>query len=646
MTKSAKLALSALFLLAASVASILMIIPGTAQAESVGSIRIVNGLLGIGPVDVYLNDRRVAYGLLPEDSTSYFCITPGQYSLAIRPQDADPLSAPVTDMLVNVSAGLSKTAIAWQRQFASVDYQPMLEQSGSIFVLEDDRSALRPGYTRVRAAHLAPGAPEYLTIGNPRAALIYQLGREQQAGSVDINAAQYQLALLEGNGDSEEVLERLPDTIFNANMLQTLVIVPDVRPPELVNNRRVLPTITNQLRLFTVSAPVQTAPRSGINLRFVNAAFNSPVVDVYMDGALIAPSIPYAGSTTYQAIDGFVHTLTIRRAGSGPDGAILAEGTYDIAAAQRNLTHWTMTLLNGTPANEAAAAAGQILGLPSTILSAPGSSVLMSMIPDNVTTTNPSEARLRLVNAVDGLLPISLQTLNNVQYDPIPGQPDPTLAPGVPTATPGFERLINLAPFGGYADEFSTRIGQYSQLNFVLNTNGSSVFQLNDQRLIDGMVYTYMLVGSASNNPPIRLIQLQNYGCGATILLSGQEPTATPTRIPPIFLPTETFLPGTPTLPPATDQLNNSGGNSGGVNVQPTRRRPTSTPRGNPSATAAPPTSVPPTDVPPTAIPPTAVPPTDVPPTAVPPTDVPPTAVPPTDVPPTAVPPTDPPVGG
>jgi hypothetical protein len=615
MTKPVKFALSLLFLLVMTIASVLIVIPGTAQAESVGSIRIVNGLLGVGPVDVYLNDRRVAYGLPAEESTSYFCIAPGQYSLAIRPQDADPLSAPVTDLLVDVSADVSKTAIAWQRQFTTADYQPMLEQSGSIFVLEDDRSALRPGFTRVRGVHLAPGAPDYLTVGSPRAALIYQLGRGEAAGNVDIRAAQYQLALLDGNGDTENVLERLPDTVFNANMLQTLVIVPDVRPPDLVGGRRVLPTITDQLRLFVVSAPVQTAPRSGINLRFVNAAFSTPLVDVYMDGALIAPQIEFAGSTTYQAIDGFTHTLTIRRAGSGPEGTILAEGTYDIAPAQRNLTHWTLTLLNGTPQTEAAAAQGQIPDLPTTILSAPGSSVLMSMVPDNITTTAPGEARLRLINAVDGLLPISLQTTNNgVQYDQLV---EPTLGPGVPTPTPGFVRLVNLAPFGGYADERQVPVGQYDLLNFVLNTNGSSISQLTDQRLIEGMVYTYMLVGSASNNPPIRVIQLQNFGCGDILRLPGQQPTATPTRIPPVILPTTTLLPGTPTEVPQQqpsvgggDTGGGNGGGNGGGGVQPTRVPPTIEP-----PTIEPPTIEPPTIEPPTIEPPTPEPPTPEPPT-------------------------------
>jgi hypothetical protein len=390
----------------------------------------------------------------------------------------------------------------------------------------------------------------------------------------------------------------------------------------------VLPTITDQLRLFTVSAPVQTAPRSGINLRFVNAASGTPLVDVYMDGALIAPRIPYAGSTTYQAIDGFTHTLTIRRAGSGPEGTILAEGTYDIASAQRNLTHWTMTLLNGTPANEAAAAGGQIPGLPSTILSPAGSAVLMSMIPDNITATNPGEARLRLVNAVDGLLPISLQTTNNALLDPLPGVPlTATPGPGVPTITPGFTRLVNLAPFGGYAGETSEQVGQYSQLNFVLNTNGSNIFQLDNQRLINGMVYTYMLVGAASNNPPIRLIQLQNYGCGDLIRLPGQEPTPTPTRIPAIIVPTNTLLPGAPTPEPQEEPTQGSGGNTGGG--------------GNNGGGGQQPTNRPPTNLPPTNIPPT-----NVPPTVEPPTIEPPTIEPPTIEPPTPEPPTPDPVGG
>src|SRR5215510_1844173 len=69
--------------------------PATAQTTNdgiLGDLRIVNGLVGLGPVDVYLNESLLAYGLSPEAATTYFSIPAGLYTLAVRPAGADAFS--------------------------------------------------------------------------------------------------------------------------------------------------------------------------------------------------------------------------------------------------------------------------------------------------------------------------------------------------------------------------------------------------------------------------------------------------------------------------------------------------------------------------------------------------------------------------
>jgi len=69
----------------------------TTLDSALGELRVVNGLVGLGPVDVYLNETLLAYNLLPEAATTYFSMMPGRYSVAVRPAGADLFSAPIAD---------------------------------------------------------------------------------------------------------------------------------------------------------------------------------------------------------------------------------------------------------------------------------------------------------------------------------------------------------------------------------------------------------------------------------------------------------------------------------------------------------------------------------------------------------------------
>ena len=93
--------------------------PVQAQAKvNTGSLRIVNALPGIGPVDVYLDEQIIAYALKPEDATTYFIIAAGRHALAVRSANGDALAAPIADILIDLEPNGSQTAVIYQTQFA------------------------------------------------------------------------------------------------------------------------------------------------------------------------------------------------------------------------------------------------------------------------------------------------------------------------------------------------------------------------------------------------------------------------------------------------------------------------------------------------------------------------------------------------
>ena len=643
----------------------------TTPDSMTGELRFINGLVGLGPVDVYLNEERIAYNLAPEAATTYFVVPAGRHTIAVRATDADAFSVPIADILVDVVPEQSVTTIAYQKQFASDGYVPPYEQSGAIYTMVDDRSPIQVGKTRLTAVHLAVGAPDAITVGYPRAALLASIGLEQPFGSVDTTAGLYSLTLVDSKTADQGVLDRFGDESFYGNTLYTLVMVPNMTYS--LSERDGTPVVkaaTAQPHLFIVSAPVKP-PAGGMRLRLVNTAYSIQAIDVYLDGTLLAARMDYGVISEYLGLPGFQHTLTLRRAGAATNAIPLSETTFSVPSDSQPQQDWTLLLVNGNVVNDAALqqAQGADKTLP-IVLNSPDSAIMMTLLPDNLSKTADHQARLRLLHAVDNLPPISLFSPDNVIYDSLPGVvATPTLTPTLNPLlnTPPLVSLVNQSLFAATAGETEVRTGIYNELNLLLTGSGSDIQTLPTTHFVPGLVYTYVVMGSPSGNPPIQVVPLTDYGRGLQFFRPGQLPT--PTAAPVIV----TRIPQTPTaviatpdggvLPTATLSAQSSGnspgssGNTGGGNTlyptnppvptivppTPTRVPPTPTnaakPTKTPKPTNVPPTPVPPTPIPPTPVPPTAVPPTPVPPTPVPPTDPPPP--PPTDPPPP--PPTDPP---
>jgi hypothetical protein len=622
--------------------------PTTAQSlqpSAMGEVRVVNGLVGLGPVDIYLNESRLAYSLQPEKATPYFLIPAGRYTLTVRPAGADAYSVPISDILVDLAAEQSISAIAYQKQFADDTYSPPYEQAGAIYLMTDNRSAMEVGKTRLTAVHLAVGAPDMLSIGYPRASLLDHIGLEQPIGGIDTKAGLYSLTVVDSQSASQNVLDRFGDQSFFANTMYTLIMVPRLTytPPGPEDDPLRPPVMerTAQPHLFIISAPVNP-PEGGMRLRLINTAYSIQSIDVYIDGQLIAARMDYSGISEYLGLPGFQHNVTIRRAGADSASPPLNESRFSISTDTQPQKDWTLLLVNGNVVNQAAlqqAPAGDT-SLP-TITNAPDTPVMMTLLPDNLSQTSANQSRLRLLHAVDNLPPMSLFTPNTVLFDAIPGVTTPPTRTPIPDplAPPLLISLVNRSLFGATPGETEVRTGLYNELNLMLVGNGSDIQTMPNMHFVQGLVYTYVVMGSPSGNPPIQVVPVSDFGRGQPFFRPGQLPTPTPapvvvTRIPQTPTPGG-VIPNTAGATPFPTSVqaggNSGGGNSGGGNPG----------GGNPGGGGGvvPPTKPPAvtnTPVPPTSIPPTSVPPTDPPPPQ--PTDPPPPD--PTDPPPD--PPSDP----
>lgn len=503
-----------LFAVLGLIAVLLVGVAAFAQnAVNLAEVRVINALVGVGPVDVYIDGQRVALSLAAETASIYFTQPQGQHIIAVRLPNANPLSAPIADVLINLAPNNSQSVIVYQKQFATEGYCPPVEQSGAMLVLDDNRTPMQLGKTRLNAAHLALSTPNRISIAYPsRASLLHELQPEHASGTIDVDAGEYSLVVVDAESPALDILERVPES-FYANTLYTLVVVPDIAPS--IGSCQVS-GLSNSLRMFTVSAPVDP-PQDGIRLRIIHAAHGTQVVDVYIDERLVAQRVNYGRFTEYLGLSDFSHRITLRAYGEPPDAPPLAVVEFTITPENRSQLNWTLLLLNASENNSAALSLIRSQGATSEqaqIIDTEGDQMIMVLVPDNISQTRLGFARVRLLHAVDGAAELSLIS---------PAFPPPTLPPNVtPTVTP--QPALDATPmppvtlvepviFGSEANEQEVPAGLYNELRVVAGQS-LEVETLPSEELVSGLVYTFVVIGNPLGNPPIQVLQFADYGRG------------------------------------------------------------------------------------------------------------------------------------
>ncbi len=483
---------------------------------NLAEVRVINALVGVGGVDVYIDGQRVALSLSAETASIYFTQPEGQHIIAVRLPNANPLSAPIADVLVDLAPNNSQSVIVYQKQFATEGYCPPVEQSGAMLVLDDNRTPVQLGKTRLTAAHLALGRPGRLSIAYPsRASLMHELQPEQAYGTIDVDAGEYSLVVVDAESPALDILDRVPES-FYANTLYTLVVVPDIAPPVPQSGSCPLSALSASPHMFTISAPVDP-PQEGIRLRVIHAAHGTAVVDIYIDERLVAQRVNYDRFTEYLGLADFSHRITLRAYGDPPDAPPLAVVEFTITPENQSQLNWTLLLLNASENNSAALAligSQNESGEQAQIINTEGDQMIMVLVPDNISQTRLGFARVRLLHAVDGAAELSLIA---------PAFPPPTLPPNVtPTVTP--QPPLNATPmppvtlvepviFGSEANEQEVPVGLYDELRVVAGQS-LEVETLPSEELVSGLVYTFVVIGNPLGNPPIQVLQFADYGRG------------------------------------------------------------------------------------------------------------------------------------
>lgn len=491
----------------------------TALAQvNTGSLRILNALPGIGAVDVFVDEARVAYGLTPGEATPYIAVAAGRHALAVRRLNATAASAPIADILIDLSPNGSQTAVVYQRQYATQNdpNPPPVEQSGAIYIINDDRSPIQLGRTRLTAVHLALGLPQRVSIGYPSGeALLYQLTLEKPFGSIDIDARNYSLAVIDADSPELKRLLLIGEKNLNANTLYTVVAVSDVQPSSLPDRVGALGT---SVITYFLTAPIDPPPDNGLRLRIVHAAHSTRVVDVYIDERLVIRNLNYKEYTEYLGLPSYNHLITIRAFGDPPDSQPLARASLTITPDNTRQYNWTMLMVNTNntedaqlqPPNGATPQPN-----PPVLINTEGGEILMKMLPDNVSETRRGSVRVRVLNAADGAPPLELYTPGfPLGAGDLAGGLTPTPEPTLPP--PG--RLIaQAAIFAESPTEGDVPAGLYGELNFYPAASSTRLASLTNQQLVSGVVYTYVVVGSSLGNPPIEVIQLKDFGAGLAV---------------------------------------------------------------------------------------------------------------------------------
>lgn len=542
-----------------------------AQAKvNVGSLRIVNALPGIGPVDVYLDEQIIAYSLRPEDTTTYFIIAAGRHALAVRTSNSNTLSAPIADILIDLAPNGSQTAVIYQTQFADGSAAGVtINQSGAVFIINDDRSPIQLGKTRITAVHLAVGTPNRISIGYPSGeALLYQIGLRQPFGTIDVDTKAYNLAILNADAPASTtppVLERLGEINFYSNTLYTFITVPNAIPsglPTAVGN------ISAQTKTFVISAPLEPPANNGLRLRIVHAAHSTAVVDVYIDERLVASRVNYGDYTEYLGLADFSHTITIRRFGddpTDPNVKPLARGSLTRTAQNSKQINYTLLLVNSNPQNTSAVAALSPTPDPAQggnnvpanvnaplVFNTVNGDVMMALLPDDLSETQRGFARVRVIDAAEGVQAMSIfAPAYPVAPVKIVDGLVPTLAPSpTPVPFPGISLASNAA-FGAEASTGEVPPGLYTQLSFIPSGGNNALTKITNIQLVAGVIYTFVVTGSPGGNPPVTAVVLEDYGSGLAlqrafngVLLGNanirESPDATSGRI--IQLPKDTEI--------------------------------------------------------------------------------------------------------
>lgn len=394
--------------------AVLLLSTAAASAQGNGAqIRFMHAVPGVGAIDIYTNGQLSVKSLAFGSATTY-------------------MNAPSGEQRITVTLANTTTPL-WEQSLSTTDgaYYTLIASSVSNLgfnVYEENLTGLDFGEARLLFIHAIDGAPAVdvaLANGNVIAS---NIAYGDKFGTFDLPANLYEFAVIPSGGSVDSAILPAEPYKLNSGTLYMAVIYGTAASPTTA--------------LLSTASPAATD--SGF-VRFAHTVVGAPSVDIFVNEALIIPSLSFGQTSEHIALPAGEHTIALRPAGETTD---LLTGALTVESA----TAQTLAVL-GTPDN-----------------------IELAIIDDDISAVNPNTAAVTITNAISGSESLSV-----------------ALADGTTLAE-------NLA----FGDSTTTTLPPVnSAINFTLTLSGTTgSIELPAQTLYGGVYYNvFALSGDAFSSP-------------------------------------------------------------------------------------------------------------------------------------------------
>lgn len=494
--------------------------PAAAANRDYGWIRFLNSWVSTNaqassvPVDVFVNEDRIARAVAFGSETNYYQVSPGAIRISLRTvndsTNAADVPAPIVTTIVDVPPGGVVTVLA-------IDFGKGL----NLYPVREDSSPISVGISRLTIVQANPALPTLdIDATTSRLRLASSINVGTVIGPLDLPAGEYALDLNDAKASSTTTLTSLPVNL-TGQVSNILVLLP---PSSLGTG-----SITRTLQSTGLTGRVE----NDLGIRFINAlAAIGPIQLSVGQGVIsdlgvsqVSPSVPVPvlGAPLTVSEEGDIITKL------GED--VLGPYTGDADATADKI----ILLLPNEQANAAP--------------------YLMATFAQNA-PRSAINASLRLIHGLPGAVPLNLQIRPLRALEPA--------VEGQPAQTPAWA-TVGQAEYGGASAYFSRNPEVYA-VRVVQSGSQTVIAELPPQQFLAGGIYDFVVVPGAQTGsaqllmvePSIQITELVQGSANPTAIyeavsgtLTAQAPaqvavtvtstfTATPSRTP---VPTNTPRP-------------------------------------------------------------------------------------------------------
>lgn len=445
--------------------------------QSNGWVRVVNNWIKVNPgnedpfepLDVFVNDERIALGLPFGSDTGYYQIRPGDSVRISLNTSLKPANVPVASTVVTVPPGGITTVIAAD-----------LGKGLDLLPVREDPTPLGRGVSRITLVQTNPGLlPVNLLSADKQLILASNLLPGQIIGPLDVPSGEYPVDFYDA-ANPNEILVAIPPVELSSQVSYLLVLQPPQSAQDILTSIRLVSNTTRRVA-------------SDVGVRFVNAMSDEGAVSIATNGQTV------------------IQSLTL---GSVSDLLPLASAGNSFRVTQKENTEKILVDGNLGPFAEA----GDYLVLLHKDPQIASASQIVASVLSQKAPPSAINANVRLIHALQDVVPITLQIC-----------PRNTPAAQPPASGDNAEPescWTNVAQTTfGTASSYFSRNPEVYDVQVVLSGTDNRIAGLESVQFLAGGTYDFIVLpGSEPGSAQLKLVQPSTQ---LTSLFSGEgNPTA------------------------------------------------------------------------------------------------------------------------